>query len=100
MLKVIQGCPVPQQEPPLCLRKKKADIRDRGYLYKQGLFFRTTAVYPENLGQLLSKPVRNMPEPTKLLGMLIKSIAEKYGLSDCKNEEQPDAAESEEDYGK
>ena len=49
--------------------------------------------------QELSKPVRNMPEPTKLLGMLIKSIAEKYGLSDCKNEEQPDAAESEEDNG-
>lgn len=48
----------------------------------------------------MSKPIRNMPEPTKLLGMLIKSIAEKYGLSDCKNEEQPDAAESEEDYGK
>lgn len=50
--------------------------------------------------QELSKPIRNMPEPTKLLGMLIKSIAEKYSLSDCKNEEQPDAAESEEDYGK
>lgn len=47
----------------------------------------------------LSKPVRNMPEPTKLLGMLIKTIAEKYGLNDCKNEAQPDAAESEDNNG-
>ena len=50
--------------------------------------------------QELSKPVRNLPEPTKLLGMLIKTIAEKYGLDDYKNEAQPDAAESEEHNGK
>lgn len=49
--------------------------------------------------QELSKPVRNMPEPTKLLGMLIKTIAEKYGLRDCKNGAQPDAAESEDNNG-
>lgn len=48
--------------------------------------------------QELSEPIRNMPEPTKLLGMLIKTIAEKYGLNDDGNKAQQDAAESEDNH--
>ena len=49
----------------------------------------------------LQKKVRNLPEPGRVVELLLKNISEQYHvpLNDKKTEEQQEAAESEEDNG-
>ena len=48
----------------------------------------------------LKKPVRNLPEPGRMVELLLKRLSEQYHIPmEGKTEEQQEAAESEEDNG-
>ena len=50
--------------------------------------------------QELKKPVRNLPEPGRMVELLLKRLSEQYHIPmEDKTEEQQEAAESEEDNG-